>query len=112
MEILFREYPQLKHAHEHVMALNTIYSKKMSTDQARVELQQWMYNSRKHKTTEFRRLANTIEHHFDHITNYFENRSTNASAESFNAKVKQFRALQRGVSDTNFFLFRLPKLYA
>ncbi|MBQ7253550.1 MAG: transposase, partial [Bacteroidales bacterium] len=38
--------------------------------------------------------------------------STNANAESFNAKVKAFRASLRGVSDINFFLFRLQKIYA
>lgn len=112
MEILFAEYPQLKHAHDHVMALNLIYSKKINRDRAIKELKQWIRASRKQGITGFKRLANTVENHFDHIVNYFENRSTNASAESFNAKVKQFRALQRGVSDTNFFLFRLSKLYA
>ncbi|MCX6308078.1 MAG: transposase, partial [Bacteroidia bacterium] len=38
--------------------------------------------------------------------------STNASAESFNAKIKAFRATQRGVRDISFFLFRLTKIYA
>ncbi|MDD4713384.1 MAG: transposase, partial [Bacteroidales bacterium] len=33
-------------------------------------------------------------------------------AESFNAKVKAFRATQRGVRDISFFLFRLSKIYA
>ncbi|MDP2188422.1 MAG: transposase, partial [Sphingobacteriaceae bacterium] len=37
---------------------------------------------------------------------------TNASAESFNAKIKAFRAQFRGVRDINFFLFRIAKLYA
>ncbi|MBU2949173.1 transposase, partial [Tamlana agarivorans] len=46
------------------------------------------------------------------ILNYFNNRSTNASAESFNAKIKEFRAMFRGVRDIPFFLFRLTKLYA
>ncbi|MFC2448169.1 MAG: DDE transposase, partial [Prevotella denticola] len=40
------------------------------------------------------------------------NRSTNAAAESFNAKIKLFRANLRGVVDKSFFLFRLAKLYA
>lgn len=40
------------------------------------------------------------------------NRSTNASAESFNARIKLFRANQKGVRNTKFFLFRLTKLYA
>ncbi|WP_252191228.1 transposase [Polaribacter sp. Q13] len=44
--------------------------------------------------------------------NYFNNRSTNASAESFNAKIKEFRTQFRGVRDVKFFLYRLTKLYA
>ena len=38
--------------------------------------------------------------------------STNAAVESFNAKIKQFRAAIRGVVDVKFFLFRLAKIYA
>ena len=37
------------------------------------------------------------------------NRSTNASAESLNAKIKDFRAQLRGVIDKKFFIFRLSK---
>lgn len=48
----------------------------------------------------------------DGIAYFFTNRSTNAGAESFNAKIKLLRANQRGVVDTEFFLFRLEKLYA
>ena len=46
------------------------------------------------------------------ILNFFDNRSTNASAESFNAKIKNFRAQLRGISDIKYFLFRLQKIYA
>jgi hypothetical protein len=46
------------------------------------------------------------------ILNYFVNRNTNANAESFNAKIKLFRANLRGVTDTKFFLLRLEKLFA
>ena len=46
------------------------------------------------------------------ILNIFDNRSTNASAESFNAKIKNFRAQLRGISDIKYFLFRLQKIYA
>ncbi|MEG1765223.1 MAG: transposase [Muribaculaceae bacterium] len=44
------------------------------------------------------------------MLNYFRRRATNASAESFNAKIKMFRAQLRGVSDHAFFIFRLTKL--
>ena len=43
--------------------------------------------------------------------NYFINRSTNASAESLNSKIKQFRAQLHGVIDVKFFLFRLSKIF-
>ncbi len=39
------------------------------------------------------------------ILNYFDNRNTNASAESFNAKIKAFRAQFRGVRNVEFFPF-------
>ena len=46
------------------------------------------------------------------ILNYFDNRSTNASAESFNAKIKAFRSQFRGVRKVDFFLFRLSNIFA
>ena len=49
---------------------------------------------------------------FTLILNFFEKRSTNAAAESFNAKIKSFRSQFRGVRDKAFFLYRLTKLYA
>nr|WP_305121189.1 transposase [Pedobacter xinjiangensis] len=45
--------------------------------------------------------------HHNNILNYFDTRSTNASAESFNAKIKAFRAQYRGVGNVNFFLLDL-----
>ena len=47
-----------------------------------------------------------------HYADFFVNRATNANAESFNAKVKAFRAQFRGVTDIPFFLYRLMKLCA
>ena len=46
------------------------------------------------------------------ILYYFDNRSTNASVEFFNAKVKAFRSQFRGVRDISFFIFRLAKIFA
>jgi putative transposase len=57
-------------------------------------------------------LINTITINYQSILNYFDNRSTNASAESFNAKIKAFRAQFRGVRSIDFFLFRLSNLFA
>lgn len=60
----------------------------------------------------FRIVSNTIQTHYKGILNYFDNRSINASAESFNTKIKAFRSAFRGVGDIEFFLFRLSKIYA
>ncbi|MCC9044427.1 transposase [Myroides sp. M-43] len=35
---------------------------------------------------------------------YFNHRSTNASAESFNGKIKYFRMMDRGIIDKNYLL--------
>ncbi|SCC63645.1 Transposase, partial [Chitinophaga costaii] len=53
-----------------------------------------------------------VQTHYLGILNFFNNRATNAAAESFNAKVKSFRNALRGVRDVEFFLFRLAKIYA
>ncbi|EHG98744.1 hypothetical protein HMPREF9441_03261 [Paraprevotella clara YIT 11840] len=39
--------------------------------------------------------------------NFYINRASNAAPESFNAKIKQFRAQLRGVVDIPFFLYWL-----
>ena len=61
---------------------------------------------------EFYTVANTVKHNLNNILNFFTHRNTNANAESFNSKIKLFRANLRGVVDTQFFLFRLHKLFA
>ena len=60
----------------------------------------------------FQVVKQTIYENYIDILNFFDNRSTNASAESFNAKIKNFRAQLRGISDVKYFLFRLQKIYA
>lgn len=60
----------------------------------------------------FNVIAATFYEHYDDILNFYNKRSSNAAAESFNAKIKQFRTALRGVVDEKFFLFRLAKIYA
>ena len=50
----------------------------------------------------FNDIAAAMYDREDEILNYFVNRSTNASAESLKAKIKQFRALLRGIVDKRF----------
>ena len=56
---------------------------------------------------EVKAARDTIKLKEDQVLNYFVERSTNASAESFNSKVKNFRAQLYGVLDVKFFMYRL-----
>ena len=60
----------------------------------------------------FNVIAATFYEHYDDILNFYNNRASNAAAESFNAKIKLFRANLHGVADRKFFLFRIAKIYA
>ncbi|WP_245535997.1 transposase [Psychroflexus torquis] len=44
--------------------------------------------------------------------NYINNKSTNATTESFNAKIKEFRTQFRSLRDVKLFLYKLAKLFA
>jgi len=87
------------------------YECSKTKEQAKLMLERWY---KKVEEKEFDSFVTTMEYlknHEDTILNYFTNRSTNASAESFNSKLKGFRALVRGVRDKSFFLFRVSKIY-
>lgn len=50
----------------------------------------------------FNVIAATFYEHYEDILNFYNNSSSNAAAESFNAKIKLFRANIRGVADKKF----------
>lgn len=110
-KIAFERYPELKTAYEHTICLRACYEKKNKIDAMRA-FKSWIDETFNLKLANFNTVAHTIEHHFENILNFFNNYNTNANAESFNSKIKLFRANQRGVVDTKFFLFRLMKLFA
>ena len=109
--ILFEKYPLLQKAYKLIEAFRTIY-KQQFKEQAAAKFKAWKQQIIELNIDEFNSVGNSIEHHFDNILNFFNNRNTNANAESFNSKIKQFRANLRGVTDVKFFLFRLEKLFA
>ena len=111
-EILFEQYPDLQQAYSLTHSLRMIYAKNTVKDAARLSLARWYNKVGESGFKSFNTIAGTIYEHYEEILNFFVNRSTNASAESFNAKIKAFRASLRGVIDIKFFLFRLTKIYA
>jgi transposase len=60
----------------------------------------------------FNVIAATFYEHYDDFLNFYVNRASNAMAESFNSKIKLFRANLRGVADKKFFLFRIANIFA
>lgn len=111
-EILFSKFPEIKKAYELTMYFRSIFEKNDPRESAKARLEKWYGKISRSSIPELISAANTIKNHEGKILNYFYTRSTNASAESFNAKLKGFRSLLRGVGDINFFLFRVEKLFA
>jgi transposase len=111
MCLLFELYPEIKTAYDHVITFRKIYEEK-DRAVAKEKLLKWIEVSEKMKGTKFNTAANSIKNNLENILNFFVNRHTNASAESFNAKIKRFRANLRGVSDHEFFFYRIAKLFA
>ncbi len=110
-KILFKEYPELKTAYNTTMMFRNIYELKNKQVAERAFIG-WTTSVFINQMESFYTAANSILANMENITNFFLNRNTNANAESFNSKIKLFRANLRGVSDTDFFLFRLQKLFA
>ena len=110
--ILFREYPAIQEAYGVSMKLTEIFNTKCNRSVALTKLARWYDEVEKLNSRFFDSVIQTMQNNYATITNYFENRSTNASAESFNAKVKAFRNQFRGVADIPFFIFRLATIFA
>ena len=111
-KILFEQYPDIKKAFNLNQNLRNIYNTKSSIQVAYTKLAHWYNEVEKSGFRAFKTIANTISINYRSILNYFINRSTNASAESFNAKIKAFRTQFRGVKNVEFFLFRLTTIFA
>ena len=111
-KILFDLYPDIKKAYSLTHSLRMIFSHTETKGVAYTKLARWFNDVTESEFKSFNTISATVYTHYTSILNFFDNRSTNASAESFNAKIKDFRATQRGVTDIPFFLFRLSNIYA
>jgi transposase len=84
------------------------YEKKVAI----TKLVKWYDQVEKSEHKSFKTILHTISINYDSIHNYFDNRSTYAAAESFNAKIKACRSRFRGVKNVEFFLFSLTNIYS
>ncbi len=111
-EILFSLYPRLEQAYDLAQRLGQIYQNTKDKAVAFTRLARWYDQVEKAGFKSFNTVSRTIQQHYLTILNFFDRRSTNAAAESFNAKIKAFRSQFRGVRNISFFLYRLSNIYA
>ena len=111
-KILFGQCPDIKLAFKLTQRLRNIFNNAKSKEGAYTKLAHWYKEVEDTGFKAFNTIANTVTIDYRSILNYFINRSTNASAESFNAKIKAFRAQFRGVKNIEFFLYRLTTIFA
>lgn len=112
-KLLFELYPDIKKAYSLVHSLREIFNCKTHTkESARESLGRWYNKVTEFDNAYFNVACATIYEREDEILNFFTHRATNASAESFNSKIKAFRAQLRGVVDVPFFLYRLVTIFA
>jgi len=109
--ILFREYPKLKEVYWLVNKLRAIFRSKIDRDTAKEKFREWCDEVAKCTSRELKAARDTIKSREDEVLNYFIKRSTNAAAESLNAKLKGFRSQLRGVSDLPFYMYRVSVLF-
>jgi transposase len=110
--LLFKLYPSIKKAYGLAQDLRNIFEKTTDKIIGLSRLAKWHEKVNQSGFKSFNTISRSIMNHYQTILNYFDNRSTNASAESFNAKIKAFRSQFRGVRNVAFFLFRLTNIYA
>ena len=110
--LLFKLFPNIEQAYSLAHSLRMRYNSR--TDDiiiAGESIREWCRMAKQSAIEDFHSVADTIEDRFSDVLHYFNNRSTNAFAESLNAKLKNFRAQVRGVIDTKFFLYRVSLIF-
>lgn len=110
--ILFENHPRLQQAYSLAHSLRMRYSKKHSDPILGYEsIRQWIKEARESAIEAFATVADTMDDKFSNVIKYFNDRATNAFAESLNSKIKDFRARLKGVSDLKFFLYRVSLIF-
>lgn len=111
-QILFQRFPDLKEFYYLSLRLGKIYTDYDNKDVARAKLALWFNQVETWHYEEFDTVIKTFSNHYERILNFFHDKRTNANAESFNSKLKNFRADFRGVNDLSFYLYRGKQLFA
>ena len=99
-EILFELYPDIEKAYSLTHSLRMIFAQKCDKEAGRRSIKKWYAKVGEFDNKAFNDIAAAMYDREDEILNYFVNRSTNASAESLNAKIKDFCLLTHQMFDS------------
>lgn len=109
--LLFGLYPQIKEAYSLICKVRDIFKRKLTKDEAKAKLHDWYKEVNACTIREIKSARDCIKSREEQVLNYFLERSTNASAESLNSKIKGFRAQLHGIADIPFFLYRVCTIF-
>jgi transposase len=110
--VLFQLFPELKRGYDLYQEFRAVYEQSKTRAKAQLALAAWCSKARESDLKPFHSAARSIKAHEGKILNYFPTKASNASAESFNAKLKGFRSVVRGIRNPSFFLYRLHMLFS
>lgn len=98
-QLVFERFPDLKKAYHLALELSNIFTNTQEKLYGLARLAKWHEKVRQSGFKSFNTVARSIENHYQTILNYFDNRSTNASAESFNRSggPRQNQSIQKPV---------------
>ena len=109
--ILFELYPQMLEGYSLICSVRSIFKEYLTVEEAKKKLHDWYDKVNKCTLREIKSARDCIKSKEKEVLNYFENRSTNASAESLNSKMKGFRAQLHGIADIPFFMYRVCMIF-
>ena len=104
-------YPDLKEAYGLAHSLRMIFAKNTIKNAASLLMTKWYNKVKEAGFHSFNVIVAIFYEHYQDILNFYNHRTSNVAAESFNANIKLFRANLRWIADRSFFLFRLAKLF-
>ena len=110
--LLFELYPKLREAYSLICTIRAMFrNKKLTREAARGYLHKWYEKVNACTVREIKSARDCIKAKEEEVLNYFNERHSNASAESLNSKIKGFRAQVHGVADIPFFMYRLCTIF-
>lgn len=110
--LVFEHYPRIKEGYGIVSFLRALFrDHDLDKDAAKGKIKDWFSKVSECTLREIKGARDTIREREDEVLNYFNKFVTNASAESFNSKIKAFRSQLRGVADMPFFMYRLSRIF-